>query len=98
MHVHHFNYGLVLIGASGLAALFPFGRRALRGLAFVFGAGAGLIFDEFALFWNLNPEYAQSLSLEACGVAAAVLVQLVYFRTFWTAVARRSFRALRGTR
>jgi CRP-like cAMP-binding protein len=30
MHVHHFNYGLVLIGLSGLAALFPVGRRALR--------------------------------------------------------------------
>ncbi len=30
MHVHHFNYGLILIGVSGLAALSPFGRRALR--------------------------------------------------------------------
>jgi CRP-like cAMP-binding protein len=98
MHVHHFNYGLVLVGAAGLAALFPIGRRGLRVLAFAFGAGAGLIFDEFALFWNLNPEYSQSLSLIACAVAAAVLVQLVYFRTFWAAVARRSFRALRGVR
>ena len=71
MHVHHFNYGLLLIGASGLAALRPFGRRALRGLAFVFGLGAGLVFDEFALFWNLNPEYAQELSVIAAGIAAA---------------------------
>ncbi len=41
MHVHHFNYGLILIGTAGLAALVPFGRRALRVLASVFGAGAG---------------------------------------------------------
>jgi hypothetical protein len=96
MHVHHFNYGLVLVSLSGLLALFPAGRRTLRGLAFVFGIGAGLIFDEFALFWNLNPEYAQSLSLIAAGIAAAVLLQLVYFRAFWAAAARRSARAFRG--
>jgi CRP-like cAMP-binding protein len=97
-HVHHFNYGLILIGASGLGALFPFGRRLLKVLAFAFGIGAGLVFDEFALFWNLNPEYAQSLSLIAAGVMAGVLVQLTYFRRFWTALARRSWLKLRGAR
>jgi CRP-like cAMP-binding protein len=98
MHVHHFNYGLVLIGSAGLVALFPFGRRGLRLLAFAFGAGAGLVFDEFALFWNLNPEYAQASSLIAAAIAAAVLVQLVYFRTFWLTLGRGAFRMLRGTR
>jgi hypothetical protein len=98
MHVHHFNYGLVLIGLSGLAALFPFGRRALRLLALAFGFGCGLVFDEFALFWNLNPEYAQTASLVAAAAAAAVLVQLVWFRHFWGAMARRAFLAMRGAR
>ena len=83
---------------SGLAALFPFGRRALRLLALAFGFGCGLVFDEFALFWNLNPEYAQTASLVAAAAAAAVLVQLVWFRRFWGAVARRAFLALRGAR
>jgi CRP-like cAMP-binding protein len=98
MHVHHFNYGLVLIGLSGLAALFPFGRRALRLLALAFGFGCGLVFDEFALFWNLNPEYAQTASLVAAAAAAAVLVQVVWFRRFWGAVARRAVLSLRGAR
>jgi CRP-like cAMP-binding protein len=98
MHVHHFNYGLLLIGVSGLAALTPFGRRALRGLSFTFGIGCGLVFDEFALFWNLNPEYAQSLSLIAAAIMAGVLVQLTYFRTFWAALARRMFYAAGGGR
>jgi CRP-like cAMP-binding protein len=98
MHVHHFNYGLFLIGATGLAALFPFGRRALRGLAFVFGLGAGLVFDEFALFWRLDPEYGQELSVIAAGIAVAVLVQLVYFRRFWGALLRRAWLGLRGAR
>ncbi len=98
MHVHHFNYGLVLVGLSGLAALFPIGRRALRVLAALFGAGMGLIFDEFALFWNLNPNYAQEASLVAAGAAVVVLVQLVWFRTFWGALARRAWLTARGAR
>jgi len=98
MHVHHFNYGLILIGISGLAALTPFGRRALRGLSFTFGIGCGLVFDEFALFWNLNPEYAQSLSLIAAAIMVGVLVQLTYFRAFWAALGRRLFYAAGGGR
>ncbi len=98
MHVHHFNYGLVLIGLSGLAALFPFGRRALRVLAVAFGAGCGLVFDEFALFWNLNPNYAQEGSLVAAATAAVVLIQLVWFRRYWAALARRVWRVARGAR
>jgi len=98
MHVHHFNYGLILIGVSGLAALTPVGRRALRALAFMFGVGAGLVFDEFALFWNLNPEYAQSLSLVAAAIMASVLIQLTYFRSFWGALLWRVFYAAGGRR
>lgn len=98
MHVHHFNYGLILIAAAGLAGLRPLGRRALRGLALVFGLGAGLVFDEFALFWNLDPEYAQELSVIAAGIAAAALVQLIYFRNFWRAIARRAWLGVRGAR
>ncbi len=89
MHVHHFNYGLIVASVSGVASLFPFGRRALRLLAATFGLGLGLIFDEFALIWNLNPEYSQSLSLISAALAFAVLVQLVYFRRFWGSVVRR---------
>jgi CRP-like cAMP-binding protein len=98
MHVHHFNYGLVLVGMAGLAALLPFGRRALRVLAFAFGAGAGLVFDEFGLFWNLNPEYAQASSLIAAAMAAVVLAQLVWFRDFWAALGRRAWLSLGGAR
>jgi CRP-like cAMP-binding protein len=98
MHVHHFNYGLVLIGLSGLAALFPFGRKALRVLAAAFGAGCGLVFDEFALFWNLNPNYAQEASLVAAAAAVVVLVQLVWFRQFWGALLRRLWLTARGAR
>jgi CRP-like cAMP-binding protein len=97
MHVHHFNYGLILIGLSGLAALVPLGRRALRIFATAFGIGCGLVFDEFSLIWNLNPEYANPSSLIACGTVAGLLVQLTYFKSFWRALLRRAYLTLRSS-
>jgi hypothetical protein len=89
MHVHHFNYGLILASVAGLSAMLPLGRRALRVLAAIFGIGIGLIFDEFALIWNLNPEYSQSLSLITAALVGIALMQVVWFRAFWGAVLRR---------
>lgn len=80
VHVHHFNYGFAVLVLAGLSAFFPRARRHLRTIAAAFGIGLGLVFDEFALIWNLDPDYYQPLSYQAQGVLAAVLVQLVYFR------------------
>lgn len=94
VHIHHFNYGLILVSTAGLISLFPNGRRLLRGLSLLYGFGAALVFDEFALFWNLDPDYSQGLSLISAGIAAAVLVQLAFFREFWTALFKRTMQQL----
>jgi len=86
VHIHHFNYGLLIIGVTGLISLLPYGRRALRTLALLFGVGCALVFDEFALFWNLNPDYSQGLSLISVAIAAVALVQVAFFQRFWAAV------------
>jgi xanthine/uracil permease len=96
VHIHHFNYGLVLVGLAGLLALSPYGRRSLRVLSFLFGLGCGLVFDEFALFWNLNPNYAQGLSLISAAIAFMALIQLAYFRRFWIALLARVSQRIRG--
>jgi CRP-like cAMP-binding protein len=96
VHIHHFNYGLILVGVAGLLALSPYGRRSLRVLSSLFGLGCGLVFDEFALFWNLNPDYTQGLSLISAAIAFIALVQLAYFRRFWVALAGRVSQRIRG--
>lgn len=88
-HMHHFNYGFAILIVAGLTALFPQSRRFLRALSFVFGIGVGLVFDEFALIWNLNPDYYHSLNYQAQAVLAALLVQIVYFRKFYSALIDR---------
>jgi hypothetical protein len=88
-HTHHFNYGFAILIASGLIALFPRSRRFLRALSFVFGVGVGLVFDEFALIWNLNPDYYHALNYQAMAVLGALLIQIVYFRKFYASLVDR---------
>jgi CRP-like cAMP-binding protein len=83
LHIHHFNYGFAIIVATGLLAFFPAYRRMLRVLAASFGIGLGLVFDEFALIWNLRPDYYQPLNYWAHALLAALLVQMVYFRRLY---------------
>jgi CRP-like cAMP-binding protein len=89
LHVHHFNYGLVIVCLVGLLSFLPRTRRALRTLSFAFGFGVGLVVDEFALLWNLNPDYYQPSSVFAAALVLFALVQIVYFRSLYLAIARR---------
>ena len=90
VHVHHFNYGLTLVSLVGLLSMVPGARKALRTLALAFGFGVGLVMDEFALLWNLNPDYYQPSSRLAAGLLLFGLVQAVYFRSLWAAMGRRA--------
>jgi len=83
VHVHHFNYGFAIVIAAGLCAFFPTGRRHLRAVAAAFGVGLGLVFDEFALIWNLHPDYYQPLNYWAQALLGVLLAQLVYFRRLY---------------
>lgn len=96
MHIHHFNYGLLIVGATGLLSFSTLGRKAWRLLALLLGMGLALVFDEFALFWNLNPDYQQSSSLISSAIVATLLLQLVYFRRLWAVVFGRVRREIRG--
>lgn len=92
IHIHHFNYGLILVTITSLLAFFRGFRAHLLFLAFGFGIGAGLIFDEFGLIWNLDPDYYQRLSQIAAVTVALVLAQLAFLREPWARRLRRLTR------
>jgi hypothetical protein len=56
-HIHHFVPGILLAFACGTAALVTDSDRLERALAFPFGAGLGLTFDEAALLLDLRDVY-----------------------------------------
>jgi len=81
-HVHHMVFGVVFMmvgGVTGIVA--PVGSLEWRaGAAALFGLGAALVLDEFALILHLKDVYWSSagrLSVEAVFVAAGITVLLL---------------------
>ena len=82
LHVHHMVFGVVFMlvgGVTGIAA--PNGSLNWRAsAAALFGLGAALVLDEFALILHLRDVYWSSagrLSVEAVFVAAGITVLLL---------------------
>jgi hypothetical protein len=85
VHVHHLVPGIVLsLIAGGLAIGLARRDAWLAFLAIVFGAGAALVLDEFAMLLHLDDVYWTDegrLSIEAC-MAAVAFLGLAVLATF----------------
>ncbi len=73
-HVHHLNFGIFILAATGAYLLFvrPAGR-ALRAAALIYGFGLALTFDEFGMWLHLEDVYWQRASFDAVVVIAGLL-------------------------
>ena len=75
-HIHHFVPGILLAFTSGAVALLSRDEQLETTLAFPFGAGIGLTFDEAALLLELEDVYwtrAGLLSVQLSSGLAAIL-------------------------
>lgn len=93
LHIHHFVYGIIILLAAGYLALaFPAGHgKRLILFALLYGAGAALTLDEFALWLNLEDVYWAKQGRESLDAAAIVATLLVLGGTgapFWAALWR----------
>ncbi len=86
-HVHHFVPGILLAFGSGGAALVTEEERLEELLAFGFGAGVGLTFDEAALLLDLRDVYwsregllSVQISFAVTGMLAAAILALRMLR------------------
>jgi hypothetical protein len=77
-HIHHLNYGIVLLAGVGGYLLFrtSAGRPGPL-VAALYGVGMALTFDEFGMWLHLNDEYWQRASFDAVVVITALLSLLV---------------------
>ena len=77
-HIHHLNYGIVLLAGIGGYLLFrDFAGRPGPVVAVLYGLGLALTFDEFGMWLHLNDEYWQRASFDAVVVITAVLSLLI---------------------
>jgi hypothetical protein len=85
VHVHHLVHGVLLsLVAGGLAVGLAPRELWLAVLAMLFGAGAALVLDEFAMLLHLDDVYWTEegrLSIDAC-MAAIAFLGLVLLATF----------------
>jgi hypothetical protein len=79
IHIHHMDYGILLLAAVGACSLFarPSGRL-LDLTAAVYAAGLALTFDEFGMWLYLGGSYWQPASWEAM-LLLTVLLALIAF-------------------
>jgi len=88
LHVHHIVFGLVILLVSGVIDLTD---RAPRVRAILFGVGAALVLDEFALLLNLADVYWAPQgreSVDAIVIFAGVLLLVALGGGFWRAAWR----------
>jgi hypothetical protein len=73
-HVHHLNFGIFLLAATGawLAFSEPDERARTRATV-LYGIGLALTFDEFGMWLHLGGGYWQRASFDAVVVLAALL-------------------------
>ena len=76
-HLHHYNFGILLLAGVGLMAVrLPrrAGRRPVAGIAY--GMGIALIADEAALLLNLEDVYWKDKGRTSINVVAGILTGL----------------------
>src|SRR5262245_5195226 len=104
-HVHHLVWGIGLLLFVGYAWLLetpqdPHSRRAARALAVLYGVGAALTLDEFALWLNLRDVYWERegrVSLDAIALFGGMALAGFWGGPFFRAVGREVVRVGRFT-
>ena len=74
-HVHHLNFGIVVLAVVGAALLFAHPRGRWRDVvAASYGLGLALTFDEFGMWLHLGGSYWQRASFDAITIVGGLLL------------------------
>jgi len=84
IHVHHFAYGIFILGIVGFLSLVLERTDKLKlQLSVIYGIGLGLAFDEFAMWIQLEDVYKDRSTYDAIVTISLILLNIVYFADFW---------------
>ena len=95
VHLHHLVPGILLLLITGYVAIALDVRSGRRLLAVLYGVGAALTLDEFALwldlrdvYWTAEGRRSIDAVIVASTIAGFVLVGPAFWRDVWQALAR----------
>jgi hypothetical protein len=89
LHIHHFVWGIVILLIIGFLGITLWSERLHPWLGTIFGIGAALVIDEYALWLNLKDVYwlpAGRSSIDLAILIAAVLGLYYAADRFWKQV------------
>jgi hypothetical protein len=108
LHIHHLVWGILLLLLVGYCWLLQIGTDAKGGtrwpgriMAFLYGVGAALTLDEFALWLNLRDVYWERegrTSIDAVVLFGSLLIISLLGGRFLRALAREALKPLIGRR
>lgn len=89
LHIHHFVWGIVILLLVGFLGIALWSERLHPWLGAIFGIGAALVLDEYALWLNLQDVYwlpAGRSSIDVVILVAALLGLYYAADRFWKQV------------
>jgi hypothetical protein len=96
VHIHHFNYGIILLALTGFWGLINTRQDRLYLIAILYGIGLGLTADEYGMILLLRDNYYVRESYDAVTVVAALLLSAIYFKPFWRKLGGIIMEVFRG--
>ena len=100
VHIHHFTYGVVLLGLVGLHLLLrrPVPEsREFRWATLFYGIGLGLTFDEFGMWVRLKDGYWVRQSYDAIIIIILLLLNIAYYKSIGQILRRFIWKPIRRT-
>jgi hypothetical protein len=98
LHIHHFVWGIVILLIIGFLGITLWSERLHPWLGTIFGIGAALVIDEYALWLNLKDVYwlpAGRSSIDLAILIAAVLGLYYAADRFWKQVVTEAQAAIK---
>lgn len=89
-HVHHLNYGIVIMAIAGFLALVYQNTKNRLKIGILYGIGLGLTFDEIGLWFKLENDYWTRMSYDAIIIITLIFVSFVYTPSFWHRIIHRT--------
>jgi hypothetical protein len=105
LHIHHFVWGILLLIVIGFLGLMIENARWHPWLAVVFGIGAALVLDEFAIWLNLSDVYWTDqgrISVDVVVIVASLMglywAAICFWKAVWAELRLAVRLAVRGER
>lgn len=89
IHIHHFNFGIILLAIVGFQGLYDISRLYHRRLAVLYGIALALTFDEFAMWLKLEDQYNSRITYNAIVVICLIFLNIIYFPHYWKKMGSR---------